>query len=138
MDPNAAVKNIIAAHGGEDIWTGIEALEAEISTSGLLFKFKRRPVLDHVRVTAYAHEPRFVFHDFPSAGLSGELAGDREVRIVSQSGKIVQKREAPPSGISRPASDVLLRRSGFHLFWRLCHLELSGCPFFFHAGRISI
>ncbi|MBW2439506.1 MAG: hypothetical protein JRH12_03450 [Deltaproteobacteria bacterium] len=95
MDPNAAVKNIIAAHGGEDIWTGIEALEAEISTSGLLFKFKRRPVLDHVRVTASAHEPRFVFHDFPSAGLNGELVGDREVRIVSQSGKIVQKREAP-------------------------------------------
>ena len=67
MVPDEAIKNIIAAHGGEEFWKGIEALEAEISTSGLLFTFKRRPVLDHVRVTAYAHEPRFVFHDFPAA-----------------------------------------------------------------------
>lgn len=84
MEPNEAVKDIIAAHGGENFWRGIEFLEAEISTSGLLFKFKRRPLLDHARVTAYAHEPRFVFHDFPSAGLSGELVGDREVRILSK------------------------------------------------------
>jgi len=48
MDPSEAVKNIIAAHGGEDFWNGLESLEAEISASGLLFTFKRRPVLDHV------------------------------------------------------------------------------------------
>jgi hypothetical protein len=95
MDPNEAVNNIIAAHGGEDFWNGLEALEAEISASGLLFTFKRRPVLNHVRVTAYAHEPRFVFHDFPSAGLSGELVGDKEVRVVSNDGEIIQKRQNP-------------------------------------------
>jgi len=48
VDPSEAVKNIIAAHGGEDFWNGLEALEAEISTAGLLFTFKRRPVLDQV------------------------------------------------------------------------------------------
>ena len=48
MDPSEAVKNIIAAHGGEDFWNGLESLEAEISVSGLLFTIKRRPVLDHV------------------------------------------------------------------------------------------
>ena len=97
MISDEAIKNIIAAHGGETLWKGIETLEAEISASGLLFKFKRRPVLNHVRITAYAHEPRFVFHDFPSAGLCGELVGDKEVRIISQEGEIVRKRTAPRS-----------------------------------------
>ena len=107
MDPDQAVKNIIAVHGGEDFWNGLEALEAEISVSGLLFTFKRRPILDHVRVTAYTHEPRFVFHDFPSAGLSGELVGNKEVRIVSKYGEIIQKRGEPRSafrGLSRMLS----------------------------------
>jgi len=89
MDPSEAVKNIVAAHGGEDFWNDLEALEAEISVSGLLFTFKRRPLLDHVRVTAYTREPRFVFHDFPSPGLSGELVRDKEVRIVSSDGEII-------------------------------------------------
>jgi hypothetical protein len=104
MEPNNAVKNIIDAHGGEDFWNRIEALEAEISTSGLLFTFKRRPILKHVLVTAYAHEPRFVFHDFPSSGMSGELVGNNEVRVLSGDGDIVQKRENPRSafkGLSR-------------------------------------
>ena len=95
MDPDEAVNNIIAAHGGEDFWNGLVALEAEISASGLLFTFKRRPVLDHVQVTADTREPRFVFHDFPSAGLSGELVGDKEVRIVSNDGEIIHKRRSP-------------------------------------------
>ena len=95
MEANDAVKKIITAHGGEEFWNGLDALEAEISASGLLFTFKRRPVLDRVKVTAYAHEPRFVFHDFPSPGLTGELVGDSEVRVVSKEGGIVQKRENP-------------------------------------------
>lgn len=104
MEANDAVKKIITAHGGEEFWNGLDALEAEISASGLLFTFKRRPVLDRVKVTAYAHEPRFVFHDFPSPGLTGELVGDSNVRVVSNEGDIVQKRENPRSafkGFSR-------------------------------------
>jgi len=97
MVPHEIIKKIINAHGGVDLWKGLEALGAEISTSGLLFTLKRRPVLDHVKVTAYAHEPRFVFHGFPSPGLSGELVGAKEVRVVSTDGDIVQKRDNPRS-----------------------------------------
>jgi hypothetical protein len=97
MNPNEAVQKIIAAHGGEKFWNSLTALEAEISASGLLFTFKRRPVLDHVRVTAYAHEPRFEFHDFPSPGLTGELLGNSEVRIISNQGEIVCQRDNPRS-----------------------------------------
>ena len=97
MDPKEAAKNIIAAHGGENFWNRLEALEAESSAAGLLLNFKQRPVLDPVRVTAYTREPRFVFHDFPSAGLNGELVGNKEVRIVSREGEIIQHRSDPRS-----------------------------------------
>ena len=100
MEIKKAIQQIISAHGGQDFWNGIEALQAEISTSGLLFRFKRRPVLDHVKVTAYAHEPRFVFHDFPSPGLTGELVGDKEVHILSKDGDIIQKRKNPRSAFN--------------------------------------
>ena len=93
MEIQKAIQQIISVHGGQDFWNRIEALQAEISTSGLLFRFKRRPVLDHVKVTAYAHEPRFVFHDFPSPGLTGALVGDKEVHILSKDGDIIQKRK---------------------------------------------
>jgi hypothetical protein len=95
VEPADAVQKIINAHGGEEFWNGLDALDAEISTSGLLFTFKRRPVLDHVKVTAYAHEARFVFHDFPSPGSNGELVGDSKVRVVTGQGDIVQQRENP-------------------------------------------
>ena len=104
MEAGEAVHRIIDAHGGADFWSGLAALEAEISTSGLLFRFKKRPVLDHVKVTAYTHEPRFVFYDFPSPGLAGELVGNSEVRVVDSQGHVVKKRDNPRSafkGISR-------------------------------------
>jgi len=101
MDPQAAINKIIAAHGGTDFWNGIQSLEAEISTSGLLFTFKRRPVLDHVRITADAHRPHFVFHDFPSPGMIGELVGGQKVRIVSDDGAVVQQRDNPRSAFKK-------------------------------------
>lgn len=104
MKPNEAVLKIIHAHGGADFWNGLTALEAEISTSGLLFRFKKRPVLDHVKITAYTHAPRFVFHDFPSPVLAGELVGNSEVRVVDNQGHAVKKRDNPRTafkGMSR-------------------------------------
>ena len=128
MNTNEAVQKIIDTHGGEDFWNNLEALEAEISTSGLLFTFKRRPVLEHIKVTAYTQEPRFVFHDFPSPGLTGELMGANEVRVVSKRWRYCSKKGKPPIGLQGPESFALLGRSGFHLFRRLCNLELSGYP----------
>ncbi len=53
MEPNETINKIIDAHGGEDLWRGIKALEAEISASGLLFTFKRR----RVRPILFAGKP---------------------------------------------------------------------------------
>jgi hypothetical protein len=87
--------DIIEAHGGRTLWNSIKSMESVISARGLLFTVKRRPVLDHLRVTAHAHEPHFVFQDYPSPGSTGELIGNREVRITGPEGRVVWKRLNP-------------------------------------------
>jgi hypothetical protein len=95
MDPNDTVIQIIEAHGGVSLWKSLDALEANISVWGFLFTTKRRPVLKNVRVSASAKEARFAFHDFPSPGLTSELIGDQEVRIIEGDGKVIARRVNP-------------------------------------------
>jgi hypothetical protein len=97
MRMEETVAAIIEVHGGKAFWEETETLEAELSASGFLFTAKRRPLLNHVRVTAWCHEPRFAFHDFPAPGLTGELLGNDEVRISSQHGEIIARRTTPRS-----------------------------------------
>lgn len=94
-DPREIVSQIVEAHGGAERWSGVEAIEAEISAWGLLFKLKRVPVLQHVRVRAFAREPRFVFLNFPNPGQTGEILGNAEVRIVGRDGQSVASRRQP-------------------------------------------
>jgi hypothetical protein len=97
MDTQELLQKIIEAHGGLSLWNRLEAIEADISARGFLFTVKHRPVLTHVKVTAKAHDPRFLFHDFPAPGLTGELIGNDEVRITEIDGKIVDSRFRPRS-----------------------------------------
>jgi hypothetical protein len=95
MSVGEIISAIVEAHGGKMLWEKTEALEAKISASGFLFTAKSRPALENVRVTAWCHEPRFAFHDFPSPGLTGELMGDSEVHILDARGEVVARRSAP-------------------------------------------
>ncbi len=95
MIADELLDEIIEAHGGRALWNSIETVEAVISARGFLFTAKRRPVLDRVRVTANAQEPRLVFHDFPSPGSPAELVGNKEVRITGREGGLVWKRLNP-------------------------------------------
>ena len=131
MEANEAVKKIVRAHGGRDFWDGLTALNAEISASGLLFRFKRRPILDHIKITAYAHEPRFVFHDFPSPELSGELVGKREVRIVDNEGRVVQKRDNPRSAFNSMSRLISWDDLDFIYFGGYATWNYLVAPFFF-------
>jgi len=92
-----AVHEAIEAHGGMDYWNSLEALDAEISASGFLFTAKQRPVLQRMRMQALTTEPRFFFYDFPKPGLTGELIGNDEVRILDSGGKIIAQRKNPRS-----------------------------------------
>lgn len=94
-DPREIVRQIVEAHGSAARWNGVEAIEADISEWGMLFTLKRVSVLHHVRVRAFAREPRFVFLNFPNPGQTGELQGNAEVRIVGPDGQIVASRLQP-------------------------------------------
>jgi len=94
-DPQKFVMEVIEAHGGSSYWRSLEKIEAEISASGFLFTAKRRPILDHVRVQAYAHEPRFTFFDFPCKGQESNFIGNKEVNIKDKDGRVMASRESP-------------------------------------------
>ncbi len=89
------VQEAIEVHGGMALWNGIESLDAEISAQGFLFTAKRRPVLHRVRMRAYTHEPRFLLYDFPRPGLTAELAGRDEVRVLGNDGTVLESRRDP-------------------------------------------
>lgn len=95
METFPILEKIIDAHGGRGLWERLHAVEAEISARGLLFTLKRRPVLDHVRMTAMAHEPRFLFHGHPSPEMTGELIGNEEARILGADGRVIERRSHP-------------------------------------------
>jgi hypothetical protein len=74
-DVHKIVEQVIEAHGGVERWNELEAIEAIISVRGFLFKAKRRPILNRVRVRASAREPKFTFYDFPRTGQNSEFDG---------------------------------------------------------------
>jgi hypothetical protein len=89
------LREVILAHGGADLWRGLDAVEAVISANGFLFTAKRRPPLERVRMRASTQEPHFTFFDYPHPGQTAELVGTREVRITDAGGKIVAQRFDP-------------------------------------------
>jgi hypothetical protein len=92
---NELIREIIRAHGGADLWHGLEAVEAVISARGFLFTAKRRPPLVRVRMRASAREPHFTFFDYPQPGQTAELIGTSEVRISDAGGTVVSRRLHP-------------------------------------------
>ena len=103
MESGPIVEKILEVHGGRQRWESITGLEAEISARGFLLTAKGCPVLNHVSVTAMAKEPRFLFHDYPTPGLTGELIGNEEVRILGNAGRVVERRACPRAAMRRPA-----------------------------------
>jgi len=113
-----AIREIIRAHGGADLWRGLDAVEAVISARGFLFTAKRRPALDHVRMRASTREPHFTFFDYPQQGQTAELIGTREVRITDAGGRVVAQRRDP--------------RAAFHGFRR--QFRWDDLDFIYFAG----
>jgi hypothetical protein len=94
-DVRNMVEKVIEAHGGSARWKNLEAVEAVISAWGFLFKAKRRPVLNRIRVRASTREPHFTFYDFPRPGQAAELIGDKEVRIIGADHQLIAGRHQP-------------------------------------------
>ena len=107
-DIDPLIEKVIEAHGSIARWCDLEAVEAVISARGFLFTAKRRPKLNRVRVRASIHEPKIIFYDYLQAGQTGELNGDKEVRIIRADNEIVASRLQPRLAIQS------LRRN---LYW---------------------
>lgn len=92
---NETLREIVRAHGGAELWHGLEAVEAVISAHGMLFRAKGRDPLVRVRMRAWTREPRFALLDYPLPGQTAELIGTREVRISDAAGTVVAQRLDP-------------------------------------------
>lgn len=102
------VAEIIEAHGGAARWCKLEAVEAVISVRGFLFKAKRRPILNRVRIRASTRAPKFTFYDYPRTGRNSEFIGNEEVRITDKDHQVLVNRRQPRAAIRQ------LRRQ---LYW---------------------
>ena len=96
------VVKIIEAHGGSSRWNRLEAVEAVISVWGFLFKAKRRPLLNRVRVRAAAREPKFTFFDYPRPGRNSVFNGNEDVRITDGDNQPLVSRKNPRGEIRQP------------------------------------
>jgi len=98
-DVRKIVEKIIEAHGSASRWHKLESVEAIISVRGFLFKAKRRPILNLVRIRASTREPKFTFYDYPRAGRNSEFIGNDEVRITDADHQVLVSRPQPRAAI---------------------------------------
>jgi hypothetical protein len=96
-DVREIMAKIIEAHGGASRWQDLVAIEAVISVKGFLFKAKRRPTINRIRVRASTRDPEFIFYDYPGIGQNSEFMGDNEVRITGADQKVIASRRQPRS-----------------------------------------
>ena len=125
------VQEIVEAHGGVKLWRSLDTIEAQLSAWGFLFTTKFRPTLTRVAVSASTREPRFVFHDFPAPGLTAELIGDEEVRIVAGDGDIIARRAKPRSAFKQLRRKFYWDRLDFTYFGGYATWNYLVTPFLF-------
>ncbi len=134
-DPEWLIRKVIDVHGGEALWNSLDALDAVITASGFLFKAKRRPALHRVRIRAFAHEPRFIFFDFPREGFTSELIGNEEVNIRDPQGKVVATRNNPRAAFTRISRQFAWDDLDFIYFGGYATWNYLTAPFLFlHKG----
>ena len=135
-DTDAAkiVEKVFQAHGGAGRWKNLAAVEAVISVRGFLFKAKRRPVLDRVRVRASTREPNFTFYDYLQPGHTGELRGDEEVRITGLKNEVLSSRRRPRSAIQGLRRQLYWDALDFIYFGGYATWNYLVTPFIFLRG----
>lgn len=83
----------LAAYGGEELWSQLGSIEAEISTKGWAFILKGRPYFKRARLFMEVHRP---FCTITPVGrqtqVSGVLDGP-DVRLENSRGEVIARRE---------------------------------------------
>jgi hypothetical protein len=81
----------IEAYGGEERWRSIDEIEARVSCSGLLFRWKRGHGYDDLSLKAKVWEPWCRLAPVDKRGSLGILDG-HDVRIETPAGELVDER----------------------------------------------
>jgi hypothetical protein len=88
------VRQAIAAHGGEQLWSGASEISVRISSGGLAFasKFQGAAVRD-VEARVATQGQHVTFSPYPRAGQRGVLEADGSVRIETDDGEVLARRD---------------------------------------------
>jgi hypothetical protein len=94
MGEGPLLERAIAAHGGEELWHSAREVTARISSGGLAFasKFQGAAVRD-VEARISTQGQHVTFSPYPRAGQRGVLEADGSVRIETDAGEVVSRRE---------------------------------------------
>jgi hypothetical protein len=88
------VELAIAAHGGRELWEGARAISARLSSGGLAFASKLQgAAVRDVEARVSTHGQHVTFAPYPRAGQRGILEQDGSVRIETDAGEVVERRE---------------------------------------------
>ena len=89
-----AIREIVRAHGGADLWRGLDAVEAVISAHGFLFTVKRRPILERVRMRASTRS-RYSAFRLSTAGTDGRAHWNQGGAYHRAGGRVIAQRLDP-------------------------------------------
>jgi hypothetical protein len=115
MSAASVLDRAIEAYGGEERWRSLERIEARVSGSGLLFRWKRGRGFEDIAVTAKVWEPWCRLAPVDERGALGILDG-HDVRIELPSGEVVAERP--------------YARDSFPYGRRLFHWDLADAVYF--------
>jgi hypothetical protein len=92
------LERAIAAHGGAELWAGAREISAQISSGGFAFAAKLQgSAVRGVEVRVSTEGQHVTFSPFPRAGQRGVFEADGSVRIETDTGEVLERREHPRS-----------------------------------------
>ena len=83
----------IEFYGGKDVWQNAKTIEAEVSTTGLAFTLKRRPVFEHAKIVMEVDKP---FVKLTPIGRDKNITGildGNDVRLEDENGNVIAERK---------------------------------------------
>jgi hypothetical protein len=90
------VQQTIAAHGGSSLWDGAREISVPLSAGGLAFATKLQgSAMRNVQARVSTRGQHVSFAPYPRAGQRGVLDHDGSVRIESDTGAVLARRERP-------------------------------------------
>src|SRR5437899_8374529 len=96
MEERAAelIELAIAAHGGHELWQSAREIRIRVSSGGLAFASKLQgSAVRDVEARVSTRDQRVIFTPYPRPGQSGILEPDGSVRIETDAGEILRRRE---------------------------------------------